>query len=442
MSSFDPDLRDSLERSSAGVRVTGDLAARAIARDRSNKRRELSGIAVAAGLVLAVAVPVALGALRPGPEANIPSAPTLPTVAPTVPRPSATTSPTTPATSPPATAPSRASASPTAVPTIRATGAPDAPRVELASGAVTSGTDIGYVSAGVYRRGDTAITLPPTLAQPGSVDRLGDGLVVSPVNTGRFLVVGPDGKAGRDLPSTGLPVYDADHTHVAFADLKERVVYADADGTVSTMPRSTGKGYRPVGIVGNTVYVGNQAATTTFAWDTETGRIRTLEGDISLVSSATGRGLRTLAPTDLGDGDTGCFELVDLATGTAKWRLCGPLVFSQFSPDGRYLVGGVAVDGFDPARTSRTDYETLVVLRTEDHEVVLMGGGDGTGPTTSGISSPRMGTDGTVTMAVREGGATSLQRCSLDATCAVVTVPRPDGQGDPEAAPAYVLAGG
>src|SRR5689334_13723818 len=113
MSHFDPELKDALDRQSEGVRVVADLAERAIARDRSNRRRELGATVLAAGLVLAVALPVAVASLNRGQGTTIPAGPTQSTT-------SRTTGSPEPSQPPATTAP----ATPTSIPTLRPTGAP------------------------------------------------------------------------------------------------------------------------------------------------------------------------------------------------------------------------------------------------------------------------------------------------------------------------------
>ncbi len=127
MSDIDPELRAALEQSAPEVRVVGDLAGRAIARDRSNRRRELGTALVAGGLVLAVAVPVSLASLGRDSAPPIPTGPTRPPVNPTAP-PSPTSPPTPPtsssttsprsATSQPSSWSSSPAVSPTSIPTL------------------------------------------------------------------------------------------------------------------------------------------------------------------------------------------------------------------------------------------------------------------------------------------------------------------------------------
>ncbi|NUR15643.1 MAG: hypothetical protein HOQ13_04945, partial [Dermatophilaceae bacterium] len=180
MSHFDPELKDALDRRSEGVRVAGDLAERAIARDRSNRRRELGATVLGAGLVLAVALPLAVAAMHRDRDTTIPAGPTQTTASTTAPTPTGTT---TGSTVPSSTTAAAGSPTPTTIPTLRPTGAPDAASLRPASGPVTGTTDIGYVVDGTYHRGATTIRLPQDLRSTGYVARLGEGLLVS----------GPDG---------------------------------------------------------------------------------------------------------------------------------------------------------------------------------------------------------------------------------------------------------
>ncbi|NUQ32677.1 MAG: hypothetical protein HOP99_07670, partial [Dermatophilaceae bacterium] len=155
MSHFDPELKDALDRRSEGVRVVGDLAERAIARDRSNRRRELGATVLGAGLVLAFAMPVA--SLHRAQGTTIPAGPMQTTTSTTAPTPTGTTNG---STVPSSTTPAAGSATPTTIPTLRPTGAPDAASLRPASGPVTGTTDIGYVVDGTYHRGAASIRLP------------------------------------------------------------------------------------------------------------------------------------------------------------------------------------------------------------------------------------------------------------------------------------------
>ena len=61
MNSIDPRLKDVLDEQGHRVHVSvPDLADRAIARDRRNRRREVALMAAGAALALAIAVPVAV----------------------------------------------------------------------------------------------------------------------------------------------------------------------------------------------------------------------------------------------------------------------------------------------------------------------------------------------------------------------------------------------
>lgn len=430
MNAADPRLRELFDERGKGVRLTvDDLADRAIARERRDHRRRVGVAVVAGATALAVAVPVTWASLRPHTSTQVPAGPT-----------SSTTdspSPSTPVQSPsPSSTPMQ---TPSTLPTIQATGAPNAARVVLASGPATAPTDLGYVTEGVYHEGALRITLPAGLTQPNWVSRLGDGLLVD-VN-GTAFVVAADGSRGRQVPATSSFVVDEDRTHYATTDRDGSVVYGDASGTVATL-KNTGAGtYSPRGIVGTRVYLLTNDQTKTVVWDTVTGRTTTMTGATELVNGRAGLGLRALPTKDPGNGDAYCQELVDLASGAAFWRLCGPLHFTHFSPDGAYLVGGIVVDGLDPARTSRTDYETLVVLRTVDHEVVLMGGGDGTDQTAGGVVAARMGEDHSLTLETWAGTERGLQRCDLQGRCAVVAPLKAVSPSDPESASPYVLAG-
>lgn len=441
MSSHDPDLQELLRRHGEGVRVTGDLAGRAIARDRSNRRREIGAVVVAAGLALAVAVPVTLASLRPGPEGNIPSGPTRPTIGPTT-----ATTPTTsaPTTSAPTTS---VAPTPTAIPTIRATGSPAAAVIAPATGGVTASTGLGYVVDGVYVEGSERITLPAAVRRPGTVARLGDGLVIGRTEGG-IVIVSSQGKVVRTLTDLDPNVVvSPDRTHLLTTTGSGDLVYLDATGArVARLRAEGGAGWGARALAGTTAYAVDSSQTRTVAWDVVTGRTRGLRGAVTAVDPS-GRFAVVTPPTVVpGKASTYCQLLLDLRTNATVWTLCGPTYLTRFSPDGAYLLGSGFSDGQPPELSNGPDgkprYGAVVVVRAADGEVVLQSGDSSTpaGWVGPGAFTP----DGLLVVPVGSGGGRqSLQQCRLDGSCEVVgegkSSPTPD---IPEGPGAYVLATG
>lgn len=425
MSHFDPELRDTLDRQSEGVRVVADLAERAISRDRSNRRRELGAAVLGAGLVLAVALPVTVASLQRDQATTIPAGPTQP------PASRATGSPA-PTSTPPATP-----ATPTSIPTLRPTGAPGAASLQPANDSVTGTTDVGYLVDGTYHQGGTTIRLPDDLRKTDYVARLGDGLLVS--GPDGHTVVHADGTKGAVIAaSQQRPRVGDDGAHVLANDAGGNLLYADSSGTtIATLkPRSTSDaGYSPAGLVGTTAYASRPGTGSSVAWDVETGAVRSLEGELSFVNAPAGLGLSFVGGDTAGDGSKSCQMLLDLASGREIWRLCGPLQMLGFSDDGQYVLATGHVDGLKPWR-----FESLAVIRVSDAAIVLQGGGLAA-DAKDDVKGVRMTADHQLTVQVWNGSRRDLQRCGLDGRCEVVGAARPLPNPDvPEEAGPYVLS--
>jgi hypothetical protein len=434
MNTLDPRLKDVLDERGRGVQVAvSDLADRAIARDRRNRRRELAGMAAAAALALAVAAPVGLDLLGPDRAGQIPA----------VPSPSVVSTQVTPDPSPTTGAPQ-----PQTTPTMQVTGVGDAVRVTLADGAPTATTDLGYVSDSVYTEGSTSIALPAELKNPQSVARLGDGLLAVPTMGGDYVVVDARGRAGKSIATVSAPVVGDNRSHVAALDRAEDLVYYDSSGTevarleAAQCECSTEEAHgswQPVGIVGPLVYANRGHDKGHAVWNTATGEVVRAKGTIALFNEEALLALVTAGSDVAGDGDSFCRELVDLNTGTTRWRLCGAVHFTGFSPDGEYLVGTGLMDGIDPERTTGK-FPGLVVLRTMDASFVLQGGSDGTDQSTRGVGTTRMSRDHSLTVVTWSSDGIALQRCELNGSCAVITEPKValEAGGDP--IPPYLLS--
>lgn len=410
MNATDPLLKDVLDEQGQRVRVSvTDLADRAIARDRRNRRREVGAIAAAAVLALVVALPATWNLLGSDRAGQVPASPshTVSSVSPTP----------TPTTPQPTT--------PVPAPTVTATGAPNAVTLRPADGAVTGATDLGYVVDGVYHEGATTIPLPGK--EPAwLVARLVDGLVVgaaSPNGDGELWVLDGSGRRLAVLPLGDQVVVSADRTHFLASDQEGNLTYHDATGKqldeltaasceceVQGMP----SGYRAVGLVGDVAYAVKGATGRTAVWDLGTGRVTQLTREVVAVDAENDRALvRASAP-----GDPICHEVVDLVTGATVWRLCAPLLFdaAAFAPDGWHLVGTGTIDGL-PHDQLGTDgsllFEPVVVLDADDGAVVAQGGG------TPGNS--RLNASGVVVQVSSTEGTRDLQQCSLtDGRCVVV----------------------
>ncbi|GAA2740261.1 hypothetical protein GCM10009868_01780 [Terrabacter aerolatus] len=436
---MDQQLKRALGEHTEGVRVVADLAERAIARDRSNRRRELGVAGLAAGLVLAVAVPMGWGALRPTGVRPLPVGPSQSTTAPTdSPSPSssrATTAPT-----------------PTAIPTVTADGAPAPVTARFAAGEPTATTDIPYVVRGVIHQG----------TEQTAVDRAISGGTLATLAGGRWLVGQGDLGVHRvvqplDLPTVRLPAGQATVSgdgNLIVVETQGTLRAYDGSGTfVRTLPASacgcavagsegSSPGFEVVGIIGSVVYANRGYRMDGVAWDAASGDRRAVSRRLALVDGATGTALTAQDP-NLQSART-CHELVDLETDRIRWRLCGPLLFRSFSSDGRYLLATGQFEGPDgtelnPDRSFK--YGGLVVVRTSDAAVVLEGGGSASGASGSAVTY-RMGADDTITVQVGSANGTrNLQRCTLNGVCEVVAPALPRDRGDiPEGEDPYFLS--
>lgn len=429
MSDMDQRLKQALGEQTEGVRVVADLAERAIDRDRSNRRRELGVAALAAGLVLAVAVPVGWGALRPTDVRPLPVGPSRTTAPTTQPSPSSSRTPTTP--------------TPTAVPTLTADGAPAPVTLRPADGEVTGSTPEAYVVDGVIHDGATQVRLQSTKIQAGRLTRLAGGRwIVSSGGTGVAYVVDSTGASVARIDGADYVAAQDGTLYVVADDRGNLTAYDPQGGRVAALgvaacdcpeqPDAYSPGLVPVGIVGSTVYANRGNLPGAIAWDVTSGDTQRIEGHLTAVNAAQRTAL--VSPDPAAAEKQVCNELRELPSGTTRWRLCAPLVFRSFSTDGSYLLATGYIDGLDesqlnPDRSFR--YGGLVVVRTSDAAVVLEGGGDGGGRATGSPVTYRMGDDAAITVQV--GGANgkrTLQRCTLQGDCEVVAPSR--GRADPD----------
>lgn len=440
MSDIDPQLKAVLAERGEGVHVVAGLVERAIARDRSNRHRELGVAALGAGLVLAVAVPLTWSAAGINRSSPLPIGPTQPTTGPTT---LTSTSPSTPPSTIGRTP--NGSSNPTAIPTLRSTGAPGAAELQPATGPVTGTTDVGYVVDGVFHEGTRTITLPSAFKRPDPVATLGDGLLVSAGD--RTAVLGSDGQVVRDLPPLGVPVWIvSDRSHALVTDRGGNLLYLDSTGKqVARLPAPQGEdpGWQTAGLVGETAYaVGSQGRSV--AWNVRTGATTTIQGAIGPIDATGNRAIIRPPNPAFGQPYLGCQRLVDLASNRTVWNLCGPLWFTSFSADGAFLLGHGSSDGQPPGLGRGPDnkplYQEFVVARTSDAQVVLQSGGDGS-RATGFVTAARFGGDGSITAQVtRADGRRALQRCSIEGRCEVVGTARPPWESDvPESVGPFML---
>jgi len=442
MSDMDQRLKQALSEHTEGVRVVGDLADRAITRDRSNRRRELGGAALAAGLVLAIAVPVGWSAMRPTGERPLPVGPTQSTTAPTG-RPSPTSSRAT-------TAPT-----PTAMPTVTADGAPAAATLRPATGDPTDGTTVPYYVDRTIHDRSTQIHIQGK-GQKGTLARLAGGhwLMTGEQTMSTLLVDSTGAGVGPGVPLVGTATVADDGSFFVLQDRGTLRAYDSSGTLVDTLSATTcdctpegvsdteSPGYDAIGIIGSVVYANRGFTGKSVAWDVSSRARRPVDGPLELVNAARGTAVVPVAPK--AGSEQSCKELRDLTSGRTIWRLCGPLVFRSFSTNGDYLLATGEMDGLaesqlNPDRTFR--YGGLVVVRTSDATIVLEGSGD----VTTGAGSPvsyRMGSDDRVTVQIRGvTGKRSLQVCALDGRCAVVAPEHERDNPDiPEGDDPYFLA--
>ncbi|GAA6525657.1 hypothetical protein [Intrasporangium sp. DVR] len=437
MNTTDPRLKDLFAERSQRVHVVGDVAERAIARDRANRRREITTAVAAGGLALAVAVPVGWNVMRPDGVRPAPAVSTSegPTSTQPVPSPSPSQNTTT----------GEPTNRPTSIPTITLSGAPAAATLDPSDDPSDPGgeTAVAYVIDGELHDGQSRIALPEALARPNQVARLADRLVLLVTNDG-VTVVDSSGAVLTDLPGGRAVALSSDRAHFILTGDSGDLTYHDARGRqVARLSAETCKcgtdggapgGYQgAVGLVGTTAYATKGSTGKTVAWDVETGATKELPGLYRLIDQD-----RAVAIVQIGGeaGDTPCYDLRDLTTGTRRWRVCGPVLMQSFSLDGQYVVGTGAVDGL---RSSVT-YPTVLVWRTTDGELLLESG-DPFGPGPWSVSA-RAATGQDIAVQVGHAdGTRSLQRCTLEGSCEVIAPARPRWQSDiPEGDDPYVLS--
>ncbi|GAA2500211.1 hypothetical protein [Terrabacter carboxydivorans] len=428
MNDMDQRLRQALGEQTEGIRVVADLAERAIARDRSNRRRQLGVAALGAGLALAVAVPVGWGALRPTDVRPLPVGPSRSTTSPT-PTPTTTPAPT-----------------PTAVPTLTADGAPAPVTLRFATGEPTGTTALPYLLGNVIHDRSRTVRIQAE-GRWGTLARLSnDGWLVTDADTLVSTVLDSSGVPLTEITGTtrvsasGLLVAASDTRGSlrAYDNLGEPVASLDVR-TCGCSSGSGGSGYEVVGVVNTTVYANRGDLEASVAWDVSTGQTRRLPFRLSVVDPAT----ETAAVLTPGaEPRTSCLELRDLLTLRARWRLCGPLLPRAFSSNGLYLLATGYVDGLNESQLNPDGtfrYGGLVVVRTSDGSLVLEGGG-GAGAGGSPVSY-QMGDDSKLVVQVGSpSGLRSLQRCTVEGDCEVVAPGAPRTADIPEGDDPYILA--
>ena len=432
MNSPDPRLKDLLDERGQGVHVTGDLAERAIARDRANRRRQLTTAVAAGALAVAVAVPIGWNLIGSN-RIQVPANPS-PTVVSTgpVPTPSLTTG----------------SPKPQTTPTMTARGADGSVIVNPTGGRVTGSSPIAYLVDGEFRDGSRTVRLPD-VGTATFVARVADGgiLVGGQVDFQSVLFVfDADGTEINRLAAVSRAVVSDDGSHFLASNEAGDLGYYDVTGKQLNHLSSEScdcsvdgapGGYEAVGLIGTTAYAAernNQFASVT--WDVTGTTTTDVDARITAVNAARQIGLVT--PSGLKESEQQCQELWDLRTLRPVWRLCHPLRITTFSGDGSYLLAHGHVDGLGHEWTKPDGtffYEPVVVIRTDDAAVVLQ--------VASGQSFAMDGSSGKVTVQHSAGQDKSvLSTCTLEGSCEVVAPavsPNP-GPYDPSDLPPYVLS--
>lgn len=433
MSSPDPRLKAVFDERGQGVHVTGDLAERAIARDRVNRRRQLTTAVAAGALAVAVAVPIGWNLLGSNRTSQIPATQS-PTVVFTVPVPSPS--------------PTTSSPKPQTTPTITAKGADGSVIADPTTGRVTGSSPVAYVVDGKLRDGSRTVRLPD-VGTATFVARLADGgiLVGGQVDFQPVLFVfDAGGRELKRLAAVSTAIVSDDGTHFLASDEAGDLGYYDATGkrlnrlsaaSCDCAVDGAPGGYEAVGLIGTTAYAAER--NNRFAsvkWDVTGTTTTGLDAKIAAVNAA--RQLALVTPPGLKKSEQQCQELWDLQELRPLWRLCHPLRITAFSRDGSYLlalghVDGVGHEWLKPDGTFR--YQPVVVIRTDDAAVVLQ--------VASGQSFAMDGTSGKLTVQHSAGqGRWALSTCTLEGSCEVVApaVASNPGPYDPADHPPYVLS--
>ncbi|EWT00382.1 hypothetical protein N865_16125 [Intrasporangium oryzae NRRL B-24470] len=428
MNAMDRSLREMLEERGEGVSVVvGDLAERAIERDRANRRREVGAGLLAAGLVLAVAVPVGWASLRPTASRPLPAGTSHTTVV---------------STPPPTGGAISGSPTPTTVPTITASGDPAPVLLVPTAGDLTATTDAAYAVNGVIHDGSQTVSLPRAVARPDQLHRVGAGWLVGSSASPARVLLDSSGREKAQLTQVMKVVVSPDRLHFVIATYAGDLAYYDSSGKrLARLPASTcrcttgggGGGYTLAGLVGTTVYAAKGDTGTSVAWDVTTGETKDLAGTLETVNEAQRIGLVHLAQTG---PDALCHELRRLDDESPVWRLCGPLLFDRFSPDGTLLLATGIIDGLPHSALAPDGsplYGGLVLVRTSDGQVAVEGRGIG----------DVFFDDDSRSITVEHGvgvGKQALSRCDLQGSCQPLAPAKPVGnEGIPELDAPYRL---
>lgn len=409
-------LRSTLGAHAEQVRVTGDIAGRAITLERRRQQRTATGgIAVVA--TLAVVSPFAWWSVR-------------------APQP-----PVAPATSSPSTSDATGTSTPSESGSPTPSGGATSP--SSLSGLPLRAADDTYALDGAIRVGDTVIHLEKgTVVENLAVLSNGGFFLQSHLSTGvsqsEMEVLSREGRTVQALGPAGMAVVAHDGSGIiAKSGLSGTVVAYAPNGSVIARRVDSRE---PAAIVGDHAYL--NGPTSSLEWDIRTGVTRTLPAHVVAVSPDRTRAALQWEPPDGNGTSPGCWAVVDLTSpdATTLLKRCGtdgnPTWFmpSSFSSHGTYLVGNNAVDG---------GYWFLAaVVRVSDGAVIV--GGSGT-PVASGWTW-RLTEDETAlvisrntTDPVAPATHNTLQRCTLAMTCTDLQPELPlDRHSDPPA-PRYVV---
>jgi len=361
-------LRDHLDP----VRASVDLTDPVVARSRSIRRhRTIAAGAATALAAVAVAAPLTWAALRGGPDHSLPASTT------TVSTSTQTTPEQTPSSSTPAETTAATATTATSAPSTGTTPIPipasqipnEADKVVRASATfpkVAPGDAIWSDGKTVHRDGRT-MTLQ--VGDPWQYLPLagGNGLVIVGVSDAvrSVALVDGTGRQVRDLATipARLPVTSTaaspDGTTVALYAASAGVDGKSSDAQLYAWD-STGRELAHksnlvhtahlAGWYGGKVFLGNRTSGHSYVWDLGTNVVDNYYDGAAI--TAVNESGRAASYTPIGEGFTGCTELIDVSGTSARVlsKHCGDFQAqgaSALSPDSRYLVGSDAyADGF------------------------------------------------------------------------------------------------
>ncbi|GAA6526983.1 hypothetical protein IDVR_27800 [Intrasporangium sp. DVR] len=339
--------------------------------------------------------------------------------------------------SPRPTTTTRPSASTSTTARPRATTAPtydaDARPSAIARPSFTAGSgapDVAYVHGttvhDLVRDREVALEVAAD-SQLGGVNGLfADGSVLGTVlSRADWDVVIWDGATGVErvrLSAGTVLTFDSAHDRAVYTDGSDRLHVIDSSGeVVATAPRA---GLLATGMIGDVVYANDirHEPPRGYMWDLHTGALEAIDGRFGAVHGQAGLVIVFLPSS--GTGSKTCFRLLDAAADlTVRWTACGDYHPAAFSPSGRFLLGGLGVDGGSP-------YDVWV-MRVSDGTRVLQVDGNANELMLTG-SAIDDGDRAITVVAQNAALDEALVRCPLDgSSCAVVGPPERLDTGTP-----------